>query len=104
MKSVYVSVLVACMALAAHSAMAQVAGKTTLGIAVAEVDLVASGWSAKKQILGRQVVERAPLPPPRHVRFTRRAAMPPGEFLSWTEAYCNRRSSRPSIGGISKYD
>jgi len=56
MKSVYVSVLVACMALAAHSAMAQVAGKTTLGIAVAEVDLVASGWSAKKQILGRHVI------------------------------------------------
>jgi sporulation protein YlmC with PRC-barrel domain len=44
------------MALAVDPAVAQVAGKTTLGAAVAEVDLVATGWSANKQVLGRQVI------------------------------------------------
>src|ERR1700730_12927035 len=33
----------------------QVAGKTTIGVQVAELDLVAAGWSAKKQILGHSV-------------------------------------------------
>jgi sporulation protein YlmC with PRC-barrel domain len=56
MKSIYVPVLAACIGLAPLHAAAQVAGKTTLGAAVAEVDLVATGWSAKKQILGRQVI------------------------------------------------
>lgn len=32
---------------------AQVAGSTTLGVAVAEMRAVTAGWSAKKQILGK---------------------------------------------------
>ena len=34
---------------------AQVAGTTTLGVTVATLDVVASGWSAKRQILGKPV-------------------------------------------------
>lgn len=34
-------------------AQAQVAGSTTLGVAVTEMRDVAAGWSAKKQILGQ---------------------------------------------------
>jgi sporulation protein YlmC with PRC-barrel domain len=34
---------------------AQVAGSTTLGVAVEELKAVAVGWSAKKQILGKPV-------------------------------------------------
>jgi sporulation protein YlmC with PRC-barrel domain len=41
--------------LAWSSSSAQVAGKTTVGIAVAQLEVVASGWSAKKQILGKLV-------------------------------------------------
>ena len=36
-------------------AMAQVAGSTRLGVSVEEVKIVASGWSSKKQILGKTV-------------------------------------------------
>jgi hypothetical protein len=36
-------------------ALAQVAGSTRLGVSVEEVKIVASGWSAKKQILGKTV-------------------------------------------------
>jgi hypothetical protein len=36
-------------------AMAQVAGSTRLGVSMEEVKIVASGWSAKKQILGKTV-------------------------------------------------
>jgi hypothetical protein len=36
-------------------AMAQVAGSTRLGVSIEEVKIVASGWSAKKQILGKTV-------------------------------------------------
>src|SRR5262245_33299274 len=42
-----------------HAANAQVAGKTTLSAAVAQLDVVAAGWSAKKQILGQIVVNEA---------------------------------------------
>lgn len=34
---------------------AQIAGTTTIGVAVAELDIVAKGWSAKKHILGEPV-------------------------------------------------
>jgi hypothetical protein len=34
---------------------AQVAGSTTLGVAVEELKAVALGWSAKKQVLGQSV-------------------------------------------------
>jgi sporulation protein YlmC with PRC-barrel domain len=37
------------------AANAQVAGSTTLGVAVTEANLVAMGWSAKKSILGKSV-------------------------------------------------
>ena len=36
-------------------AMAQVAGSTRLGVSTEEVKIVASGWSSKKQILGKTV-------------------------------------------------
>ncbi len=38
---------------------AQVAGTTTIGIAVAEIQDVAVGWSAKKQIIGHVVYNEA---------------------------------------------
>ena len=50
------SLLLAMTAWAASTpAPAQVAGTTTIGVAVADVQVVALGWSAKKQILGRMV-------------------------------------------------
>ena len=36
-------------------AQAQVAGSTVLGVAAAELQEVATGWSAKRQVLGRPV-------------------------------------------------
>lgn len=42
-------------ALANGAARAQVAGTTTIGIEVAQVQEVAVGWSAKRQIIGRVV-------------------------------------------------
>jgi len=53
-----VSVLLATCTLAfmpGDYAMAQVAGSTRLGVSIEEVKIVASGWSAKKQILGKTV-------------------------------------------------
>ena len=38
---------------------AQVAGSTTIGIAIAQAQEVAVGWSAKKQVLGRTVYNDA---------------------------------------------
>jgi hypothetical protein len=43
----------------AVQARAQVAGSTTIGVAVAQVQSVALGWSAKKQIIGRTVYNEA---------------------------------------------
>jgi hypothetical protein len=40
---------------ASNSAIAQIAGSTTLGVAVAEMKDIAVGWSAKKHILGKTV-------------------------------------------------
>lgn len=40
---------------AAGSASAQVAGKTTIGVAVEEMQDIVVGWSAKKQVLGETV-------------------------------------------------
>jgi hypothetical protein len=40
---------------ASTSAMAQVAGSTTIGVAVAEMKDITVGWSAKKQIMGKTV-------------------------------------------------
>jgi sporulation protein YlmC with PRC-barrel domain len=41
--------------LGAGGTLAQVAGSTTTGVAVAEMQEIALGWSAKKQILGKTV-------------------------------------------------
>jgi hypothetical protein len=41
------------------TANAQVAGKTTVGISINTLEVVASGWSAKKQILGQTVFNDA---------------------------------------------
>jgi hypothetical protein len=41
--------------IAAGTVVAQIAGSTTMGVAVTEVNDVALGWSAKKHILGRPV-------------------------------------------------
>ena len=55
MKSIHILVL-ATMALTVPSASrAQVAGSTLIGVSVAEARDVASGWSAKRQILGQPV-------------------------------------------------
>ena len=48
--------LLACVAIAAPvSANSQVAGSTVVGVAAAELREVATGWSAKRQVLGRAV-------------------------------------------------
>jgi sporulation protein YlmC with PRC-barrel domain len=49
------TVLVACLAAISLSAEAQVAGRTTIGVSVAQVEAVAVGWSARKQIIGHDV-------------------------------------------------
>ena len=38
---------------------AQVAGSTTVGVAITTLEIVASGWSAKHQILGKPVYNEA---------------------------------------------
>jgi sporulation protein YlmC with PRC-barrel domain len=43
-------------AAASRDAYTQVAGTVTLGVAVADMKAVASGWSAKKQFLSKTVV------------------------------------------------
>jgi hypothetical protein len=55
------TLLIASLLLAGHlgaigAASAQVAGSTTVGISVTEATQVALGWSVKKSILGRTVV------------------------------------------------
>lgn len=42
--------------LAWTTASAQVAGSTTIGVQVEQLQLVATGWSLKKQVLGKTVV------------------------------------------------
>ena len=58
------TLLIASLLLAGHlgaigAASAQVAGSTTVGISVTEATQVALGWSVKKSILGRTVVNEA---------------------------------------------
>src|SRR5262245_8996889 len=55
MKRLLMGALASIAVLGAASSVAQVAGKTTVGVAVAEMQEVALGWSAKKQILGKTV-------------------------------------------------
>lgn len=42
--------------LASTTASAQVAGATTIGVQVEQLQLVAAGWSVKKQVLGKDLV------------------------------------------------
>ena len=58
-RTVLMALLGLTFALANGAARAQVAGTTTLGIAVAQVQEVAVGWSAKKQIIGHVVYNDA---------------------------------------------
>jgi len=41
--------------LAAPAAQAQIAGTTTIGMEITNVEVVTAGWSAKRQILGKTV-------------------------------------------------
>ncbi len=43
----------------AGPALAQIAGSTSLGVAVSEISEIANGWSAKKSILGKPVYNDA---------------------------------------------
>ena len=54
-RTVLIALLGLTFALVNGTARAQVAGTTTIGIAVAEFREVAVGWSAKKQIIGHVV-------------------------------------------------
>jgi len=56
MKRLVMGALVSVSMLGAGGALAQVAGSTITGVAVAEMQEVALGWSAKKQILGKTVI------------------------------------------------
>jgi hypothetical protein len=54
-RSIHTALLALASLLAAPHAFSQVAGTTTVGVQVTKLQLVASGWSAKKQILGKIV-------------------------------------------------
>jgi sporulation protein YlmC with PRC-barrel domain len=55
MKRLVMGALVGISMVGTGGTFAQVAGSTTTGVAVAELQEVALGWSAKKQILGKTV-------------------------------------------------
>src|SRR5882672_8726678 len=55
MKSLLIGAFASIATFGAASAFAQVAGSTTVGVAVTEMREVALGWSAKKQILGKTI-------------------------------------------------
>ena len=55
MKKLLIGTLVSIAVLGAANSFAQVAGSTTIGVAVTEMREVALGWSAKKQILGKTI-------------------------------------------------
>jgi sporulation protein YlmC with PRC-barrel domain len=55
MKSTYSLVLAGVLLSVPTVSRAQVAGSTVIGVSVAEARVVASGWSAKRQILGQPV-------------------------------------------------
>jgi sporulation protein YlmC with PRC-barrel domain len=55
MKSIYILVLASVALTVPTVSRAQVAGSTLIGVSVAEARDVASGWSAKRQILGQHV-------------------------------------------------
>jgi hypothetical protein len=55
MKPIRIFVLATLALAAAPAARAQVAGSTLVGVSIAEAREVATGWSAKRQILGQPV-------------------------------------------------
>ena len=55
MKTFVLVITIALLAAVTGSASAQVAGSTRLGVTVEQVNAVALGWSAKKQVLGKAV-------------------------------------------------
>jgi hypothetical protein len=55
MKSIHILVLAGVVLSVPTVSRAQVAGSTLIGVSVAEAREVASGWSAKRQILGQPV-------------------------------------------------
>jgi sporulation protein YlmC with PRC-barrel domain len=55
MKSMYILMLASIALTAPTISHAQVAGSTLIGVSVAEMRDVTSGWSAKRQILGQPV-------------------------------------------------
>jgi hypothetical protein len=55
MKSIHILVFASIALTAPTISRAQVAGSTLIGVSVAEMRDVASGWSAKRQILGQPV-------------------------------------------------
>ena len=55
MKSIHILVLASIALTVPSVSRAQVAGSTIVGISIAEAREVASGWSAKRQILGQPV-------------------------------------------------
>jgi sporulation protein YlmC with PRC-barrel domain len=55
MKSIHILVFASIALTAPTIARAQVAGSTLIGVSVAEMRDVTSGWSAKRQILGQPV-------------------------------------------------
>ena len=55
MKSIHILMLASIALTVPTIAHAQVAGSTLIGVSVAEMRGVASGWSAKRQILGQPV-------------------------------------------------
>ena len=59
MKRVALTLAMVAALLASASAREQVAGRTTLGVAVAEMDAVFHGWSARKHLLGKTVYNDA---------------------------------------------
>jgi sporulation protein YlmC with PRC-barrel domain len=54
-KTIIAALMGMLVAVSAVNVTAQVAGSTTLGVTVEEVKTIAKGWSAKKQILGKNV-------------------------------------------------
>jgi hypothetical protein len=61
MKPMHVSVFASIALTVPSVSRAQVAGSTLIGVSVAEAREVASGWSAKRQILGQPVFDEQPV-------------------------------------------
>ena len=54
--SIHLAIALLATAVAWTSADAQVAGSTTIGIQIDQLQLVAAGWSVRKQVIGKTLV------------------------------------------------